>query len=261
MEFTPPSRQTCMHSPRSIPWRTVLLGTLLFASLAICLEVLDLDRAIASRWAFDASHSQFRARNAFWSNGLLHAGGRGFVWAVGVAAISCAALGYLAPRRFPLLRAEAYRLTGAVLGVGLTIAFVGTVKHYSNVDCPWDLIDFGGTNPFAGLIAHRPSGLPPARCFPAAHAASGYALIAFYFAFHESHPRLGRCMLALAMMSGAAFGIAQQARGAHFLSHDLCSAYLAWLIGLASQCCWRGFRAARLPPVSAQLETRSCSGR
>jgi hypothetical protein len=32
---------------------------------------------------------------------------------------------------------------------------------------------------------------------------------------------------------GLIFGFAQQARGAHFLSHDLCSASLAWLIPAA----------------------------
>jgi len=35
------------------------------------------------------------------------------------------------------------------------------------------------------------------------------------------------------VLIGALFSLAQQARGAHFLSHDIVSALIAWLICLA----------------------------
>ena len=38
----------------------------------------------------------------------------------------------------------------------------------------------------------------------------------------------GRCSL-----TGLMFGIAQQSRGAHFVSHDLWSAFLVWMITLS----------------------------
>ena len=38
--------------------------------------------------------------------------------------------------------------------------------------------------------------------------------------------------LAAGVLLGLTFGVAQQARGAHFASHDLSSAFLAWIIPL-----------------------------
>jgi membrane-associated PAP2 superfamily phosphatase len=38
--------------------------------------------------------------------------------------------------------------------------------------------------------------------------------------------------LAVGGLLGLSFGVAQQARGAHFASHDLPSAFLAWIIPL-----------------------------
>ena len=40
-------------------------------------------------------------------------------------------------------------------------------------------------------------------------------------------------MLAIALAVGIAFSIGQEARGAHFLSHDLASAAIVWFVQLA----------------------------
>jgi membrane-associated PAP2 superfamily phosphatase len=82
------------------------------------------------------------------------------------------------------------------------------------------------------LFAARPTELREAQCFPAAHASSGYALMALYFVAYERGPKLARLGLAAGLVLGLVFGIAQQARGAHFVSHDLWSAFLAWIISL-----------------------------
>ena len=55
-------------------------------------------------------------------------------------------------------------------------------RPLTNVDCPWDLVPFGGRFPYVELFADRPDCAPRiGRCFPAAHASSGYALLALYF--------------------------------------------------------------------------------
>jgi membrane-associated PAP2 superfamily phosphatase len=104
------------------------------------------------------------------------------------------------------------------------------LKTITNVDCPWDLLPFGGKFPYEHLFADRPDGLRHARCFPAAHASSGYSLMALYFLARERSVRLARRGLIVGIAAGLVFGFAQQSRGAHFLSHDLCSAMLAWLV-------------------------------
>ncbi|HEY6125022.1 MAG TPA: phosphatase PAP2 family protein, partial [Steroidobacteraceae bacterium] len=75
--------------------------------------------------------------------------------------------------------------------------------------------------------------LARAQCFPGAHASSGYALFAFYFVFRDRSRRVARWLLAAAIAVGVAFSIGQEARGAHFLSHDLASAAIVWFVQLA----------------------------
>jgi membrane-associated PAP2 superfamily phosphatase len=221
----------------------------LFLATIAALGFWQLDMVVASRWAFDAATGQFRAHGSFWANELLHKGGRDFVIALAVAALCCALLGRISPRRYPELHKQARTIIGAVLGMGLTVLLVGVFKRYSHMDCPWDLVAYGGKDPYVSLFATRPSGLPPGGCFPAAHAATGYALFSFFFAFRQTHPRFGRLALAAALLLGVSFGVAQQLRGAHFLSHDVWSAYLAWATGLLSQRAWHSWIAFRAAPA------------
>ena len=37
---------------------------------------------------------------------------------------------------------------------------------------------------------------------------------------------------------GTLFAFGQEARGAHFLSHDVCSAFVAWFVALATYSAW-----------------------
>jgi membrane-associated PAP2 superfamily phosphatase len=114
----------------------------------------------------------------------------------------------------------------------ITVGLTGWLKTVTNVDCPWDLAPFGGQFPYVPLFADRPDELRHARCFPAAHASSGYALIALHFACKERRLAVARFGLGMGIAAGLAFGIAQQSRGAHFLSHDLWSAAIAWIVPL-----------------------------
>jgi membrane-associated PAP2 superfamily phosphatase len=126
------------------------------------------------------------------------------------------------------------RASGFVLlSMLLATLLVGGLKAVTNVDCPWDLAGFGGQNPYFALFADRPDTLAHAQCFPGAHASSGFALMCFYFVFLERSRRVARWMLAAGIAVGIAFSIGQEARGAHFLSHDLTSAAIVWFVQLA----------------------------
>jgi membrane-associated PAP2 superfamily phosphatase len=107
------------------------------------------------------------------------------------------------------------------------------LKSVTNVDCPWDLERYGGSRPYVSLFGDRPDELPRARCFPGAHSSSGFALMCFYFLFRDSRRRAAQVALAGGLLAGAVFAFGQQARGAHFLSHDLTSAVLVWYVLLA----------------------------
>lgn len=100
--------------------------------------------------------------------------------------------------------------------IGLVVALL---KHYSPYSCPWDLPDFGGDKPAAG------------GCLPAAHPVSGFALLGLALAL-ESEKRAARAVVWAAWIIGLAAGAVQVARGAHFASHVLWTAWVAWAVTL-----------------------------
>jgi membrane-associated PAP2 superfamily phosphatase len=184
------------------------------------------DLAVARAWAWDAETGRWLGRGAWWADSLLHRGGRAAILAVALVV----GLALLASRLRPSLHAWSRPAGYLLLAMALGWGAVGGLKQITNIACPLDLEDFGGRRPYVSLLGERPANLPRAKCFPGAHAASGFALLAFYFGLRERRPRAARAALLAGLAVGTLFSFAQQARGAHFLSHDVWSAFLVWLI-------------------------------
>lgn len=168
-------------------------------------------------------------RDHFVVQQLIHAGGRrlsALAW-LGVV------VAWAASWRLPSLREWRRPLLFLWLSVLLATALVSAIKRGSNLDCPWDLLRYGGNRPYFGLFSARPAWMPPASCFPAGHASAGYAWVALFFFFAARRPAWRRWGLAVGLGAGAVFGVAQQLRGAHFLSHDLWTLMICWSTALA----------------------------
>jgi len=118
-----------------------------------------------------------------------------------------------------LARGGAWR-RGAMY-MALIVAVVDVLRHYSPFSCPWDLLEYGGGKPDTG------------RCLPAAHPLVGFSLFGLWLALREQRPRAARSALAAALAIGFAAGAVQAARGAHFVSHVLWTAWIAWALTLA----------------------------
>ncbi|MFZ2388297.1 MAG: phosphatidic acid phosphatase, partial [Polaromonas sp.] len=67
-------------------------------------------------------------------------------------------------------------------------------------------------------------------CFPAGHASAGFAFIGGFFAFRHAVPKTAWRWFAGAMLIGLIFGLAQQVRGAHYMSHTLWTAWFCWSV-------------------------------
>ncbi|MBI5618386.1 MAG: phosphatase PAP2 family protein [Gammaproteobacteria bacterium] len=132
----------------------------------------------------------------------------------------------------PARRAAGY----VALAVVLVQIVIVAGQRTTNLQCPWSLEPFGGTRPYVRLLEPRHHDVQAGHCFPARHAGGGYSLFALYFVLRERRRRLARAALVAAFAVGASFGYAQWARGAHFPSHDLFSAYIAWLVALGLYC-------------------------
>ena len=222
-----------------------LLGVLLVAGLlSAVIAALGIDAWWADRlyaWQGD----RWAARDAWWSAGLVHTGGRRLSIACWLAVVVAWGLSWTGglPRTW---RAPLGYLLSAV---PLACLLVAWLKAHTGIDCPWDLQRYGGARPWLSPFASRPAAMGAAACFPAAHAAAGYAWVAAYFACSAAGPAMRRwrhVALAAGLALGAVFGLVQQLRGAHFLSHDLWSLTVCWLVaaGLARLCLYAQLRGA-----------------
>ncbi|MCU4119460.1 phosphatase PAP2 family protein [Variovorax sp. N23] len=147
----------------------------------------------------------------------------------------CVAVLFAAVRwPFAILRglSRRERLQLALTVIASVIA-VSLLKTSSRTSCPWDLAEFGGT---ARYVSHWAWGVHdggPGRCFPAGHASAAFAYLGGWFVWRRSMPRAAWVWLATAALLGLVLGLAQQWRGAHYMSHTLWTAWVCWAAGWA----------------------------
>lgn len=247
--------QSPQDRARRLFWRRhALWPAALFAALFAIMLLGHLDLRIADAFFFSRPANDWIGAHTWWAVDLIHTGGGWFVRLIGLAALVTLVAGFRLPRLRRWRRDAAY----LVLALILVPTVVGALKQVTNVDCPWDLDRYGGDRPYVGLLADRPDDLPRSACYPGSHSSSGFALMAVYFLMRNSRPRIARWSLAGAVLLGTIFSFGQQARGAHFLSHDLMSAAIAWFLLLAL---WRLLLAPTPEPDRPQGVESMATGR
>lgn len=226
--FVAPVGARCVKSGGTIPLRWVI-GPLLLALMAIVLgEGTDIDRAV-TRLAYDSGASMFPLRHAFWLDVIMHHWAKYAVATLGVVMLAAFMLSFalhaLAPHRRVLLF--------IVLAMSLAPLSVTAGKAMSTTHCPWDVVEFGGLVPYSGglLTPPPPAGIEPGHCFPAGHASTGFALMAFYFAaFALRRQRAARILLLTGLAAGLILGMGRVLQGAHFVSHVVWAGGYCWAV-------------------------------
>ncbi len=89
----------------------------------------------------------------------------------------------------------------------------------------------------------------PGGCFPAGHASAAFAYAGGWFAWRRAAPALARRWLFGALAAGLLLGVAQQMRGAHYMSHTLWTAWICWTAGFAIDACMHRRSAVRGRPA------------
>ncbi|MCK2184276.1 phosphatase PAP2 family protein [Halomonas getboli] len=197
-------------------WPRLLLAWAGFAALMLAFARLGLDFRLADLF-YRLEGGEWSLHHDVITEAVLHEGGRNLSQAMGGVVILSLALSH----GLASLRAWRRPLWFLFLAVAGSTLAVSTLKHLIPMECPWDLTRYGGWAPFIGLFETRPVDFPDTACFPAGHASAGYAWIALYPFLAAVRPRWRGWGLAVGLGLGLAFGVAQQLRGAHFLSHDL----------------------------------------
>jgi membrane-associated PAP2 superfamily phosphatase len=221
------------HAPRepAMPW----LWTLGAFALLVLWDASGLDLAMARLMA--NSHG-FGLRDDWVTSALLHDGMRQLAFAAGAWLVA----GIWWPVGVLRQLSRRARIQW-VVSVLLGLAMISLLKHSSRTSCPWDLLEFGGMATYLNHWAWGIGDGGPGRCFPAGHASAGFAFVGGFFVLRPVSARLaGRC-LALVFVAGLVLGLAQQLRGAHFMSHTLWTAWFcwcaAWLVDVAVRLAWR----------------------
>jgi len=137
---------------------------------------------------------------------------------------------------------ERFRLAMSVLAA---LVAVSLLKNTSRTSCPWDLAEFGGVAHYVSHWDWRLGDGGPGRCFPAGHASAAFAYLAGWFALRRLAPRAARVWLVTAAVCGLVLGLAQQWRGAHYMSHTLWTAWVCWSVALAIDVAARRIHDAR----------------
>ncbi len=118
----------------------------------------------------------------------------------------------------------------------LTVALVAFLKKYSTFPCPWHTDVFGGEQKIVGFLKLFSSELPNGHCFPAGHSSGGFCFLSFYVVSFLLTGKRNFKQLTIGLSLGIIFGLTQQVRGAHFLSHDMAtiaiSIFIPWLTTL-----------------------------
>lgn len=201
----------------------LLIATLALAAALLAWEATGGDGWLAG-WAGGARG--FALRENWLLSDVMHGGARWLAWALALAL--CLAVWWPLGPLQRLVLSRRLQLAGGVL---LSVLAVSVLKSFNPAACPWDLARFGGV---AQPVSHWLWWAAPAggigHCFPAGHASAGFAFVGGYFVFRPHAPDLARRWLLAAVAAGLVLGLAQQWRGAHFMSHTLWSGWLCWCL-------------------------------
>jgi len=199
------------------------------ALILLPLEATNLDNVV-SNWFYDAATGRFPLRYNPAFEIVTHHWAKYLVVLIGCAVIAAYLLSFV----IPALKDRRRLLLFLSLALTLAPAAVSLLKSGNPRHCPYDLVEYGGYAAHLGLFDAAAPGQSPGRCFPSGHASAGFSLLAFYFAgLALGNRRLALTALWVGMGAGLAFGMARVSQGAHFLSHNLWSALVCWLVILA----------------------------
>lgn len=204
-------------------------GALLLAAMALVIvDQFRIDWRVSSLF-FDSELGRFPLRDDWFLEKVMHVGIKNAVVAMGLLVLAA----WVAS--FRLERLEKWRALLRFLFVAMVVSSsaISMIKGVSGKHCPYDLEQFGGTVPFVGLLERLPTGVQPGKCWPGGHASAGFCLFAFYFAALKlGRRRVAAALFAGSLLLGLILGMARVAQGAHFVSHNLWTALICWLIVL-----------------------------
>lgn len=217
-----------LNLERSLGWSVGLL-----AAVFVLFEITPLDLWVQDRlfdfqrgaWLIDGREPVGRI--------LFYTGPKAAVIAFGVLLLVSLALPTSWRTRLPVAFRSRSRGWVLFLTLGLVPSVIGWSKSATNVFCPSEIRRYGGDVPYVRVLESYPAADRPqrrGRCFPGGHASGGFALLALAGLAHDRRRQL--LGIGIGLSVGSLMGFYQMAKGAHYLSHTLITALVAWIVFL-----------------------------
>ena len=200
----------------------------------ILARLTPLDHALTAVF-YDPAARTFPLRDeTFWAV-IMHSGLKYLSVALWFALLAA----WLGLRRRPWWQ-QYHRSAGFTLLVApLAALTVSSLRTLSGHSCPWELTLYGGTAEYFRFFDAVPLNPGSGRCAPSGHAASGFAWLTAYIALRGVNLTKARITLAFSLSLGVLTGLTQLARGAHFLSHVLLTAWICFAVAWACHWAWK----------------------
>lgn len=206
----------------------------LYIVLIIPIIGWDIDWQLANYW-YQLEGNQWALRSSWLTQKILHDSAHDLAVGLYIIILILYLVAVISQSLGKSLPFGRYKAGLAYLSLSLPLATltVSLFKRLTTVACPWSVIDFGGQQPYQSWFHSLWSPIAGAgHCFPSGHASSAYMFFGVYFFSRYYWPTKSTFILILVITMGLIFGFDQQIRGAHYISHDLTSAFLCWMV------CW-----------------------
>jgi membrane-associated PAP2 superfamily phosphatase len=207
--------------------RAVIYPVIVYVIAVICFQGFNWDYYVANYW-YELQGHDWLLKKHWLTQSVIHKGGHDTAIVLYLVIIVL----YITSFKHSTLKPYHFGLKYLVISLLVGALSISLLKQLLTVDCPWNIIDFGGTRQYEhwyqSILFSSQEGM--SHCFPSGHASSAYTYFALYFFAKRYCATKAYLILSLVIFTGITFGLAQQLRGAHFVSHDLTSALLCWFI-------------------------------
>lgn len=205
-----------------------------FALIILLARYTPLDHALTG-FFYDPATQRFPLKDqAFWAV-IMHTGLKYLSVAIWFALL----IAWVVLRRRSSWQRYRQAAGFTLLVAPLAALTVSSLRVLSAHSCPWDLSVFGGTAEYFRFFDAVPLNPGSGRCAPSGHAASGFVWLAGYIALRGVDRTAARLALAFSLVLGVLTGLTQLARGAHFFSHVLLTAWICFAVAWACDRLWK----------------------
>ena len=201
---------------------------LIMSLLIIYSHQSTLDSSIANY--FYNSIDQWKYRDQYFLEKILHKGG--VILTVVILVTLLSRIFYL--YKFSKDKKQLDYFSIIFLTSDCSIIVIFLLKRWSTLPCPWNSVVFGGEVNPPSLWRAFAVDLPAGKCFPAGHSSGGFCFVSMYFGYSVIYGKRNFKTLIPGISLGVIFGVTQQIRGAHFLSHDITTLLIVIIVSWMS---------------------------